>query len=615
MNKLLKLIQNKIGTKAVLCFSALSMTFLLSTCSDDVGPDFTTFEEEVITSFLEKDADTYSEFLAILKAVNVSDLLSAYGSYTLFVPTNAAMQKYYEEKGLSFDLLTSKEMAELAYNHILQKEIPSIEFPNGIINFANMDDRFLYISYGTGENSLAVYVNDKSRISIMDQWVHNGIIHTIDAVLVPSKIQLPDVIADDSRFSLFTKALFETGMSDSMRLLKDESYVSRKITSAIYNDIWNTPPFRKFGYTAFVVSDSTFAGLGVTGIENLKSYAARIYDDMYPEDKEISDVTDRHNSLNRFISYHLLGRQQAANEFITADMEYYNIPGATIYEYIETMCPNTLMEIQMSRGQENGAVLFNKLKTGSAIHIIDPNYSSENGVYHEIDKPLVYDRNMENDVLNKRIRIDCLTMCPELITNKIRGNYDWFIIPPEYLDDMKYSEGTQFHYKRQRGYRAQYGDEIILGGKYDCELRIPPIPAGTYEVRLGFSYAGQRGVAQIYLDGDPCGLPIDMTITGLSPKIGWVADDQTEDNGIENDKMMHNRGWMKGPNSTLTLNATVISRNYNECLRRVLTVKTFEKTEPHVIRFKSVEERGDREFQVDYMDFVPSSFMEKEGRD
>ena len=33
------------------------------------------------------------------------------------------------------------------------------------------------------------------------------------------------------------------------------------------------------------------------------------------------------------------------------------------------------------------------------------------------------------------------------------------------------------------------------------------------------------------------------------PRVGWVKDDQTNDDGVENDKLMRNHGYMKAPES------------------------------------------------------------------
>jgi uncharacterized surface protein with fasciclin (FAS1) repeats len=588
--------------------SSFLLTFLLMTCNDNVGDNLTTFEDETVTSFLEKDPGNFSEFTKIMKASGISDLLSAYGAYTCFAPTNEAFQKYYAEKETSFEQLPAADISEIACSHILGKMIESVDFPIGMIAEINLNGQFLSISYSNDQISYAIYVNEKSRILSMDQKVHNGVIHTLDKVLIPSKVQLPEVIDADPRFTLFSAAIYATNLSDSMRLLKDFDYEQTSMITALYHNKWVTPPTCYHGYTAFLVSDSTLATLSVFNMDDLKNYAASVYDKMYPEDKNISDITNRRNSLNRFIAYHLLDRQLASNEFLPKELMDYYIPNTTAYSYIEPMCPNTLIEVRTGD-------LFNKRKDGTAIQIISPNHTSQNGIYHEINRPLLYDEGIENDVLNKRIRFDVIDMLPELATNKIRGNNTMYLIPQGYMKYLKYTESTETYYKISRGYQNHRGDEIILGGKYDFTLRMPAIPAGTYEVRFGYTANGGRGVAQIYFDDQPCGIPLDMRIQADAPKIGWVRDNTTDDDGIENDKMMRNRGYYKGPNNILVSNNSILQRDLRDCLRKVLLTRTFDKTEPHTLRVKSVEERNDREFQVDYMEFVPISYLEKEGKD
>jgi uncharacterized surface protein with fasciclin (FAS1) repeats len=612
MKNLLNSFKRKIFGKAVVCFFFLLL--IAPACNDEqLGERFATFEEELITDYLAANQGKYSEFYALLDASGLADLLNAYGTYTCFVPTNEAVRKYYEEKGVSFEQMTLEEIKEITYNHIISRKIiNSIDFPVGIINSPTMDNRFLYLSYGSEENSMNIYVNDNSRIIALDNKLHNGVVHTIDRVLAPSKVQLPDVIAADERFSLFTEALMLTGMSDSLRLMENKDYVSEPVLSVSFKSYFRTPAFLKYGYTAFMESDSTYADNGIHNLNDLKAYAATVYDKMYPEDKNVTDVTDRRNSLNRFVSYHLLDRMIAENEFIAEYMVLKLIPGAIIYEYMETMCPNTLMEVQTG-------ILFNKRKDGSSIRILSPNHNAENGIYHEINKILVYDEGMENDVLNKRLRMDFPSMLPELVTNKIRGDFDGgrdrYIIPPGYLKYLTYTENTEFIYFGSQSWGNLCGDELFFTGKYDITFRLAPVPPGRYEIRIASGVMPGRGVGQIYFDGEPCGIPRDMSIQADAPQIGWIDDKRTPDDGVENDKMMHNRGYMKGPNTIYWTSASQTIRSSPQNLRMIITTKTFDKAEPHVLRIKSVEENTTREFQMDFIEFVPTTYMEKEGRD
>jgi hypothetical protein len=100
---------------------------------------------------------------------------------------------------------------------------------------------------------------------------------------------------------------------------------------------------------------------------------------------------------------------------------------------------------------------------------------------------------------------------------------------------------------------------------------------------------------------------------GSSPKIGWIKDSETEDNGIENDKMMHNRGYMKGTANTMNYSRTLNARDNQQSLRRIVTTRTFNKAEPHTFRFKSVEDVV-RATELDFIEFMPIGQLMTEDR-
>jgi hypothetical protein len=497
------------------------------------------------------------------------------------------------------------------YGHLLQERILSIKFPNGSLSAPTMNNRFINIAYSRGENNTLITINEKSQIIFLDQVVHNGVIHTVDHVLEFSKVLLSDAIARDKRFSLFAEALLATGMNDSLLMMDDLNYVQTRILSTRTGVLFWTPPFLKHGATAFLESDSTYQANGIRNLDDMKAYAKKVYDEVYPADRNVTDITDRRNSLNRFVSYHLMNRMQSANEFISEDITYFYVPGTPIYQYMEMMCPYTLLEISTGN-------LINKKRNGSAIRFLTVNQEVQNGVYHEIDGILTYDKGLEDDVLNKRLRIDIGSMIPELVTNKLRrkdiGDGDRWYIPSGYMSTLTFSEGTNPDYISCTCWCNLDGDEFMMGGKYDLTLRIPPIPAGTYEIRLGYAAYGNRGVMQTYFDGLPCDIPVDMNMTGNNPKIGWVLDAETDDAGISNDKMMYNRGFMKGPNSLFAENQTHTFRDDIKPLRKILLIKTLDKTEPHYLRFKSVEDIN-RQCHLDYLEFMPIHLIATEGKD
>jgi uncharacterized surface protein with fasciclin (FAS1) repeats len=581
---------------------------VFTTCMDgNYDNNYNTFEEDTVSSFLEKN-EVFSEFYKLASSVGITDLLNAYGTYTCFAPTNEAMKNYYEEKGTSFELLSPEQIREIVYNHLLPIKLPSIDFPEGIVSSINLDQRYLYITTKPVDNILYIYVNENSRIVLLDQKVHNGLIHGINALIKIAKKELPEFIQDDKRFSLFAEALFATGLSDSLLLIRESDYEQQQLQSMLGINVI-TPPTWRYAYTAFMESDSTYIENEIHSLDDLKTYASGVYDRMYPEDKNIADITNRRNSLNRFIAYHLMKGELAENEFVPATLQRFYTPGTIMYSYFMPMCPNALIEVQTG-------VLINKRKDGTSIKITSPNHAAENGVFHEIDQILVYDENMESDVLNKRIRIDAVDLFHEMTSNKIRNaTFDLYVFPRNYLTNVSFTEQTEVQYRFYTSAINYRGDEIILCGKYDFTVTMPPIPAGTYEIRLGYAATTARGVAQIYLDGQPCGIPLDMRILGIDPKIGWENDNDTDDKGIQNDKMMHNRGYMKAPETAFCEDFRSVMRNNSINLRLILSTKTFDKTQTHTLRVKTVMEVTNLEFKIDYLEFTPISYLEREGRD
>jgi hypothetical protein len=254
------------------------------------------------------------------------------------------------------------------------------------------------------------------------------------------------------------------------------------------------------------------------------------------------------------------------------------------------------------------------------VRIISGNEQTKNSTFYGIDRILTYE-NVEEQVLDKRIRMDIASIMPELATNKIRyilttGSFPGYIIVPQnYFKNLTYTESTQLHYAASSGWGDCEGDEFLFVGKYDFRLRIPPVPPGTYEVRIGYTANSMRAVSQLYLDGFPCGIPLDMKIGPNDAKIGWIKDSETEDNGAENDKMMRNRGYMKGPAALMMKDSKTVLRDNNQALRRIVATVQWNETKAHELRIKSVEDDLTREFHLDYIELAPSTIWETEGRD
>ncbi len=624
----------------------LCSIYLLSCDSDQVGDSYYTFTGETAGSYIVKHPEQFSEFAQLLDTTGVMGLLKSYGNYTVFVPDNEAMFSFYQSKGRSsLEEFTTDTLKKIVYDHIIKGyEIKAENFVSGFLPDLTMSGRNLKISFEAGDQGLNFYVNTSSKIVSRDIEVHNGVIHKVNEVLNPTVNTIVEAIAAEDKFSLFYEALIETGLDQKLNLIKDESYMPSAIdleldgkTTGI-GGLYVVPRERKYGYTVLMESNETFASSEqrITSIEEMKAYAKQIYDQVYPDDAGITDVKNPKNSFNRFVAYHLINKKIPSAFFIEkydntgwhfqTDNTSHSVKVVDMPEYIETMAPNTLIEVSTYRAN-NEYNVFNRIEsTGEAIRLTsDYDNDAINGVYHEIDGILAYTSDFIAQLTSKRIRMDVASFFPEFANNNIRkgssnsdvSNFS-YIFPKGYVDRVKTVEGTSFGYISSDDRFLDYqGDEVFLEPSlYDIEITTLPVPAGTYEVRFGFQPNGHRGVVQFYWDGEPSGIPINMNIRANDPKIGYErpGSRDTDPEGFENDKMMRNRGFMKGPANFKNIDPVWYGNNSSARMsvaynRKILGIYTFQEDGTHVLRARAVKSG---EFMLDFIEFVPLEAIESE---
>jgi len=622
----------------------ISMLTLFESCnSDDVKGSLYTFQDQTMGQYLQSKPELYSEFCRVLDTTNVMGLLKSYGIYTCFAPDNEAMKAFYQSMGRP-DLsdFSMDSIKQIAYDHlVLDWSVSSIDFSDGQLPHPSMSDRFFYVRFGGVDpirGTDSIFINQTALIKEKDIIVYNGIIHRLGEVLNPIRKGVAEVIAQDSMFSLFNEALIQTGLVDSLLQVKDDSYDPAKYQDLVkvtkanrgssywYDEI---PASRYYRYTVLMESNATMAiKKGITDLESLKAYAASIYNEVYPADANISDIRNRHNSLNRFIAYHIITRQLSHKMFIDAYDTDHMIKTRDMYEYFETMCPNTLIEISKIRITNETNLLNNNNVTGEVVHLVSTNWDhgALNGIYHEIDNMLVYDASTDLMMSTKRLRFDSSSFFDELTNNNIRGlgllnPEPRYSLPRGYIKRITCSEQTVVSYLCPWEQFQDYeGDELYLkaatGKLYDFSIETLPIPAGNYEVRFGYGANGNRGVAQLYLDSIPAGVPLNLMTTATNSQIGYQQPHtvSTDYEGYENDKMMRNRGYMKGPAcytapKTGFFNKTENARFEGQQLRRILGIYTFKTAGRHILGVKGL---SGGEFMFDYMEFVPTSALESE---
>ena len=273
------------------------------------------------------------------------------------------------------------------------------------------------------------------------------------------------------------------------------------------------------------------------------------------------------------------------------------------------------------------------------IEVLNPsdlNVSTEtglNGLIYPIHKLLVCTDNVRTQMMNQRIRIDVATMFPEMLSNDLHGIKQYYTegapncrgIPSNYpyLADVEIQEGTMFYYLPglNQGWCNMESDEFNVIGRYEFTMKLPPVPkAGHYELRFGVATGSSvRSMAQVYWGTDRSympayGIPMDLRQSGLyrhlptgnqESSIGWESDTNDEEYNDEVTKKMRNNGFMKGPESwTAILGSNTTVRSYEYITRRIMISEDMVPDKNYYIRFKSVLDAENKEFFMDYIEYV-----------
>jgi hypothetical protein len=159
-------------------------------------------------------------------------------------------------------------------------------------------------------------------------------------------------------------------------------------------------------------------------------------------------------------------------------------------------------------------------------------------------------------------------------------------------------------------YNAQT-DEMLLMGLFDVTIKLPPVPAGTYELNIGHSASTVRPIVFAYLDDE---LIDTIDFRKISHDIGWVSDEYLqydEDAIAENDNLLFGQGYRKGLSYINIPWSREPQRESELCLRRIITTFTTDGKSDHYLRLKNANEYddGSTHFMIDFIELCPTHIL------
>ncbi|MFD2828544.1 fasciclin domain-containing protein [Leeuwenhoekiella polynyae] len=148
-------------------------------------------EQETIAA-IAMDNDDFSTLVTAVKAADLAETLKSEGPFTVFAPTNAAFDKLPKGTVATLTEAENKEkLADILKYHVVSGEymaadiIKAIQDNDGSFTIATVEGEELTATLD-GEKVILTDANgNKSTVVMADVDASNGVIHAIDAVVMP----------------------------------------------------------------------------------------------------------------------------------------------------------------------------------------------------------------------------------------------------------------------------------------------------------------------------------------------------------------------------------------------------------------------------------------------
>lgn len=306
--------------KIVISLTTMALT-LVSACTDpNDGEMFvqpTGLESEMTaTDILEKDMDTYSLWIALLKHADYYNALKNPDTRaTVFCPTNDAVRKFLAEKDFScIDSIPVDYAKAVAQVHIVpgtplltdaqidnyasadttaSTVLPSVTLFGSQLTvrygytITDVDDQYRDDSKVYHTDS--IYLNNQARLEKFTAvQCSNANVFTMGDVILPLTETIQTKLEQDGDYSIFAAAVRECGYDSIANL------TATNTTATQSNAVT-----RRF--TCFAVPDQVYQSAGITDVASLKSYLAN--------HSEGADA-----DLISYVKYHFMTREYYTSE-------------------------------------------------------------------------------------------------------------------------------------------------------------------------------------------------------------------------------------------------------------------------------------------------------------
>lgn len=298
-----------------------------------------------MTNYFKQHPEDFSELSKVLEVSETASFLNAYGAYTFFAPDNNAVKAYLKDHNKStVEEVSAEEWKDFVKFHLLEDSVATAKFTDGKLPSLTMYGQYLITTalYVNGETKYRI--NRQADIEQPNISVGNGIVHKINYYLKPAGSTVAATIAANARYSIFTAALKETGLYDSLNVEASD----------------NLDEQRRW-LTVIAESDSALKASGISDYAALKARYCNTNNPKSPTD-----------SLHLWADYHILYGAKYLADIIVEDAHTTFAPQEVITSKLNAK--NVLINDDVFNGvHERGFWLYRE----------HSDVSTTNGVVHE----------------------------------------------------------------------------------------------------------------------------------------------------------------------------------------------------------------------------------------
>ncbi|MGC9472162.1 MAG: fasciclin domain-containing protein, partial [Bacteroidales bacterium] len=165
----------------------MASVFTLTSCEKEAENENPVLPATVVDVIV--NSNTHSTLEAAVIAAGLDGTLSGTGSFTVFAPTDAAFAAL--PAGILDALLAdpSGDLTDILKYHVLTGKAMSSQLSDGQV-ISTILGKNITVTI----NANGVFINDK-QVTTADIEAENGVVHVIDAVLIPP-VEMPATVVD-----------------------------------------------------------------------------------------------------------------------------------------------------------------------------------------------------------------------------------------------------------------------------------------------------------------------------------------------------------------------------------------------------------------------------------